>query len=69
MVIGTISYPELLVLFDLDTPDHPVLWAVLYGRHGGKAFVECLGFMCIANVQMRVCCDEFWEYYPSKWRI
>jgi GNAT superfamily N-acetyltransferase len=34
------DHPALPALFDPLVPDHPVLWAVLQGRHKGRAWVD-----------------------------
>jgi RimJ/RimL family protein N-acetyltransferase len=34
------NHPSLPTLFDPDIPDRPVLWAVLKGRHAGRAWVD-----------------------------
>lgn len=36
------DHPALPLLFDPAVPDNPVLWAVLKGRHAGKAWVDDL---------------------------
>jgi RimJ/RimL family protein N-acetyltransferase len=35
-----IDHPALPTLFDPAVPDNPVLWAVLRGRHAGRAWVD-----------------------------
>lgn len=35
-----IDHPALPMLFDQTAPNHPVLWAVLRGRHAGTAWVD-----------------------------
>jgi RimJ/RimL family protein N-acetyltransferase len=35
-----VDHPALPGLFDLDVPNHPVLWAVLRGRNAGRALVD-----------------------------
>jgi RimJ/RimL family protein N-acetyltransferase len=34
------DHPALPMLFDQTVPDNPVLWAVLRGRHAGRAWVD-----------------------------
>lgn len=34
------NHPALLALFDPDVPNNPALWAVLRGRHQGRAVVD-----------------------------
>jgi RimJ/RimL family protein N-acetyltransferase len=36
------DHPALPLLFDSAVPDNPVLWAVLKGRHAGRAWVDDL---------------------------
>jgi RimJ/RimL family protein N-acetyltransferase len=38
----SVTHPALADLFDLDVPNNPVLWAVLRGRNGGRAWVDDL---------------------------
>src|SRR5512136_1454024 len=40
MIECPVNHPALPALFDPMIPDHPALWAVLKGRHTGRAMVD-----------------------------
>lgn len=40
MIECPVNHPALSALFDPMVPDHPALWAVLRGRHTGRALVD-----------------------------
>lgn len=40
MYESPVDHPALQTLFDPSVPDNPVLWAVLKGRHAGRALVD-----------------------------
>jgi GNAT superfamily N-acetyltransferase len=40
MIECPVNHPALPALFDPMVPDHPALWAVLRGRHAGRAMVD-----------------------------